>query len=67
MNTPKEVAVARVLVMALILFTVGCYYRTTAPSYDFNPSEVTRIRQQLGVKTSDQEFLNLEEPQEDQP
>ena len=67
MNRSIGAAVAWVLILALTLFTVGCYYRTTAASYDFDPSEVNKIRQQLGAKTADQEFVNQEEPQEDHP
>jgi len=39
----------------------GCYYRTTAPTYDFDPNQVETIREQLGAKTSDKEYINEEE------
>ena len=40
---------------------VGCYKRTVAPTYTSEATEVLRIRQQLGAKTVDQEYINEED------
>ncbi len=49
------------------LLLVGCYYRTTAPTYSYDPNQVESIREQLGAKTSAKEYINEEEEEsEDQ-
>ncbi|MEC9093659.1 MAG: hypothetical protein VX438_13180 [Planctomycetota bacterium] len=65
MNTRNRVYYGLVLGLAGLLF--GCYQRSTAPSYSFDPSEVSKIRQQLGVQTANEEFFNEEDPLENAP
>ncbi len=42
----------------------GCYKRSTAPSYEFDTDEVVKIRDQLGARTAEKEFVNEEEEDE---
>lgn len=55
----------RILLLLTLLMSVGCYQRTTSPTYSFDQSNVERIREQLGAKTADKEYIN-EEPEEDE-
>lgn len=51
--------------MACLLLS-GCYQRTTAPTYSFDIDEVETIREQLGAKTSDKEYINEEEEESEE-
>lgn len=44
----------------------GCYQRTTAPTYSFDEDEVETIRQQLGAKTSEKDYINEEEEESEE-
>jgi hypothetical protein len=49
------------LVLALSALTGGCYKRTVVPGYSSNAAEVKKIRQQLGARTIEKEYINDEE------
>lgn len=53
------------LILLPILASAGCYQRTTAATYDYDQSEVKKIREQLGAITADQEFTNEEEEEDE--
>ena len=53
------------LTLGLIVLS-GCYKRTVASGYTSDPDEVEKIRKQLGATTTQGEYVNEEEEEEDE-